>query len=115
MYTQTDLTEAREVLQSWQEKFERYSGNNPNKYQADIKSARRNVRLIENALKASGQIPFTEQEQLEKDLDATFPNAESKQIVEFRGRRYRRKFWPLEKSRSGKNVTEWGRCWENVT
>lgn len=114
MYTQEDLTKAWEVLKSWQEKFDRYTGNNPDKYQSDIKSARRTVRLIENALKASGQIPLTEQEQLERDLDATFPNAKSKQIVEFQGRKYQRKFWPLEKSRSGKSVTEWGRGWEEV-
>ena len=115
MYTQEDLTQARKALQSWQEKFDRYSGNNPNKYQADIKSARRTVRLIESALKASGELPLTEQEQLEKDLDAAFPNAESKQTVEFRGRTYQLKFWPLEKSRSGKNVIDWGRGWVEVT
>lgn len=115
MYSKEDLIEAQKVLQSWQEKFDRYSGNNPNKYEADIKSARRTVRLIENSLKASGQIPLTVQEQLEKDLDAAFPDAKSKQVVEFRGRKYQRKFWPLEKSRSRKNVTEWGRCWEDVT
>ena len=115
MYTQEDLTDAREVLKSWQEKFDRYTGNNPDKYHSDIKSARRTVRLIENALKASGQIPLTEREQLERDLDASFPNTESEQIVELQGRRYQRKFWPLERSRSRKSVTEWGRGWEEVT
>ncbi len=75
---------------------------------------RRTVRLIESALKASGELPLTEKEQLEKDLDAAFPNAESKQTVEFRGRTYQLKFWPVEKSRSGKKVIDWGRGWVEV-
>jgi len=114
LYTLEDLDVAREALKSWQDKFDRYSGNNPDKYQADIKSASRTVRQIENSLKALGQIPLSEHEELERDLNAAFPNAESNQIVEFRGRKYQRKFWPIERSRSRKTVTEWGRGWTEV-
>lgn len=115
MYTLDDLEAARAALKSWQDQFDRYSGNNPDKYQADIKAARRQVRAIEDALKANGTIPLTEKEQLEKELDDAFPNARSKQIVSLNGRRFQRRFWPMEKSRSGKTVTEWGRGWTELS
>lgn len=110
-FTPGDLEEATKSLRDWQDKFDRYSGNNPNKYQADIRAARRRVRLIENALKASGQLELSEDEVLEKVLDQMYPNAKSKEVVEYKGQKFQRKFWPLEKSRSGKNVVEWGRGW----
>jgi hypothetical protein len=114
-YTLDDLEKARERLRGWEDRFDRYTGNNPNKYQTDIKAARREVRLIEDALKADDALPLTEQERLAKVLDAAFPDAESKQIVEHGGRRFQRHFWPIEKSRSGKTVTEWGRGWTEVS
>jgi hypothetical protein len=43
-----------------------------------------------------------------------FPDAKSKQVVDFRGKRYRRTFFPLEMSRSGKTVIEWGKGWEQI-
>jgi hypothetical protein len=39
------------------------------------------------------------------------PMLGSTEIVEFEGRRYQRRFYPLERSRSRKTVTEWGREW----
>ena len=48
------------------------------------------MRIIEDALKADGAISLTEKEQLEKELDAAFPNAKSKQVVEHGGRRFQR-------------------------
>jgi hypothetical protein len=58
--------------------------------------------------------PLTEKELLDKELDEAFPNAQSKQIVEHKGRKYRRRFWPLDKSRSGKTVHEWGCDWIEI-
>ncbi|MEP1612413.1 MAG: hypothetical protein ABJL72_10865 [Roseobacter sp.] len=66
-YTPDDLEEATKSLRDWQDKFDRYSGNNPNKYQADSRAARRRVRQIENSLKASGQLALSEDEALEKE------------------------------------------------
>jgi len=114
VYTADDLEKAREALRAWEDRFDRYTGNNLDKYQSDIKAARREVRMIEGALKADGAISLSEKEQLEKELDAAFPEATSKQIVEHGGRRFQRRFWPVEKSRSGKTVTEWGRGWTEV-
>jgi predicted nucleic acid-binding Zn-ribbon protein len=109
------LEAARRDLAEWSERFDNYSGNNPNKYQSDIKAARRRVRELENQLKASGVLPLSAQEQLDAELDRAFPSARSKQIVEYEGRKYQRQFWPLERSNCGKTVTEWGKSWEDVT
>lgn len=46
MLTPEDLERARKELQDWQDRFDRYSGNNPDKYQSDIREARRRVREI---------------------------------------------------------------------
>ena len=113
-YTPEDLQKAREALRVREDRIDRTTGHTPNKYQSDIKSARRHVRVIEDALKANGTIPLSEKEKLEKELDVAFPEARSKQVVEYDGRRFQRRFWPIEKSRSGKTVTEWGRGWVEI-
>lgn len=114
MYTLEDYENAKAELASWNERWENYSGNNPDKYQADIKAAERKVRDIERYLKDIGVLELTEKEKLEKDLDQAFPGAQSKEVVEYNGKKYRRRYWPIEKSRSRKTVTEWGKSWELV-
>jgi hypothetical protein len=111
IYTLADLEAARDELASWSQRFDEYSGNNPDKYQADIRSARAKVREIESALKTAGVIPRSEHEQIESELDRMFPNAHSKEIVEYEGRKYQRRFAPLERSRSRKSVTVWDKSW----
>jgi hypothetical protein len=115
LYSLEDLEKAQKSLLAWVDRFDRYSGNNPNKYQSDIKAARRQVSMIEEALKSSGSLVMTEKEHIERELDSEFPDTKSKQIVEHQGRKYQRRFWPIEKSRSGKKVMEWGRGWDDVT
>jgi len=115
MHTLEDLDKVRAELRDWEDRFDRYSGNNPDKYKSDIRLARQKVRLIETALKDSGVLPLSDQEKLEKELDGKFPNARSKEIVVHNERRYQRRFFPLEKSRSGKTVTEWGCEWIDIT
>ncbi len=114
MATLEELKEARRDLARWNERFDNYSGNNPNKYQADIRTARQRVRDLEDDLKAAGALPRSSQEQLESELDRAFPNAKSKEVVEYCGRKYLRRFWPLERTNSGKTVTQWGKGWELV-
>lgn len=113
-YTLADLEQAEAELAAWNRRFDDYSGNNPDKYQADIKSARARVREIEFALKADGAIPKSEHETLETMLDRIFPNARSKEIVEYEGRKYQRRFTPLERSRSRKSVTSWDKSWVKI-
>ncbi len=49
-YTLEDLEQAKAELESWGQRFDNYSGNNPNKYQADPKQAREKIRIIEFSL-----------------------------------------------------------------
>jgi len=110
MYTLEGLKRAQEDLKRWEEKWANSDSNNPNKFRGNINEARSRVRLIESVLKTNGTLPLTVQEQLNKDLDAKFPNARSKDVVEFEGKRYQLRFSPAVKSRSGK-VKEWDRTW----
>ncbi|HCJ7274148.1 TPA: hypothetical protein NVH30_003823 [Vibrio cholerae] len=87
MYTLEDLRAAQAELDLWQGRWDRYDGNNPNKYQADIRNAQSRVRSITESLKASGMLERSEQENLEVRLDRQFPNAQSKEIVEFEGKK----------------------------
>ena len=114
-YTLDDFEKARTELRGWSDRFDRYSGNNPNKYQSDIRMASMKVEMIESSLKASGIIPKSEKELLEERIDAAFPNARSKDIVEFEGQKYQLRFWPKRKSRSRKTVKEWERWWEKLS
>lgn len=114
MYTLEDLEKAKAELAVHQKRWENYDGNNPNKYQADIKNAQSLVRSIIESLKVQGLLPRTEQEMLEAKLDREFPDASSKQIVEFEGKRYQKQFYPLRRSRSGKSVSEWGSRWAPI-
>ena len=57
-YVTGDLAEARENLEAakarlahLQDSFDRYKGNNPNKYRSDIKSARADIELTEYKIK----------------------------------------------------------------
>jgi len=115
MYTLEDLEKAQSELKEWNEKWSNYSGNNPDKYQSDIKSARSLVRNITDYLKSNGTIELTPEEQLEKELDVAFPNAQSKEVVEHNGSKYQRKFSPIVMTRSRKNVKEWRKEWIKVS
>jgi hypothetical protein len=110
-YTLKDLDDARAELNRWQERWADSTSNNPDKHEGQIREARRRFREIEESLKATGRLPLTDQEQLEARLDRAFPNAKSKEIVEFEGKKYQRIFYPLERSRSRQTVTEWSKEW----
>jgi hypothetical protein len=71
-------------------------------------------REIERYLKDLGVLELTDKEKLEKELDRAFPDAQSKEVVEYNGKKYMRRFFPIEKSRSRKTVKEWGKSWEPV-
>jgi hypothetical protein len=119
-YTLDDLKRAKDNLAHLAAQWDSYNGNNPNKYRAKIDTARLEVSIIESHLRANGTLPppppkpLTEKELLDKELDEAFPNAQSKQIVTYKGQKYQRRFWPLDKSRSGKTVHVWGRDWKKI-
>lgn len=57
---------------------------------------------------------MTEHERLCAELDRRFPDADHGIVIEHEGTSYCRRYYPLEKSRSGKSVTRWGRTWERA-
>jgi hypothetical protein len=69
--------------------------------------------MIAASLKRTGVIELTEREKIDAALDKAFPNAPSKQTVEFEGKWYRIRYYPASKSRSGK-VKGWDHSWEPV-
>lgn len=62
MATREELEAAKRELIEWQDRFDNYSGNNPNKYSTNIRKASRRVRILEAALKASEDIPLSDKE-----------------------------------------------------
>lgn len=114
MYTLEDYAAAKNKLESLSQRWENYDENNPDKYQADIATARAALHLIEESLKASGLLSRTEIEERDLQLNAAFPDAQSKQVVEWMGGKYVRRFSPLSKSLTGKTVKAWRKYWEEV-
>lgn len=112
--TLQDLDQAQADVTLWDERWANDGSNNPNKYWAQRQAARRRVRELTAILKLQGDLEMTDHERLCATLDAIAPNARSGEVVEHHGLRYRRRFFPEEKSRTGKTVTAWGRTWEKL-
>lgn len=110
-----ELAEARRQLARFEQRWEDYTGNNPNKYRGDLNLWRGEVDRLERALKKDGVLPVTDEEKLEFELDRRFPGARSREVVEFDGKKYRRRFSPAEFSRTRKSVTRWHKWWEPVS
>jgi hypothetical protein len=113
-FTLEDLDQARQEQRLWEKRSADSNSNNPDRFRGQINAARARVRRIESELKRAGVLPLTQQEILEAELDRQFPNARSREIVEYEGKKYQRIFTPLQRSRSRKTVTEWGRSWRLV-
>lgn len=108
-YTAEDLEKAEKDLERANEIG--MSGNNPNAGRAIQKAARSRLRTVKEVLKQSGQVEKTPEEKLTEELDNLYPNAKSKTVVEHRGKKYQVRYFPLESSRTGKTVFEWGHSW----
>ncbi len=80
-FTIDDHNQALQALTLLEARWENYDGNNPNKYWADIEAARAKLAVITKALKSSGLLPRTPEEERDALLDSTFPDARSKEIV----------------------------------
>lgn len=109
-----DLEAAKAELQRIEDRWENYSGNNPNKFVAQRDAARSRVASITRTLKAQGDLPLTEHEALCAEFDRIAPNARHNDEVEHDGASFRRIFSPARISLSGKTVTEWDRTWKKV-
>jgi len=106
-----DLVDAEAELKRWDDAYANDSSNNPNKYEAQRRDARRAVRRISENLKNQGLIEKSKNERLTEELDHLYPNAQSKKKVNYNGVVYQIRYFPLEKSRSRKTVKEWGHEW----
>ena len=113
-YTLDDLDAATAALDAIMSKWDRYSGNNPNKFSTNIADAKARVHEITVALKASGLVARTEDEERDHQLDLAFPSARSKQVVLWNGNRYERVFTPIAMSLSGKSVKAWAKAWRQA-
>ncbi len=111
-YTLEDLEKAKKTYEYWLKCMGDYDGGNPNKYHAEVRASASMVREIEQALKAAGVLEMTEAEKINAELDGFYPNAQSRSIVEYKGKKYQIRYFPLSASRSGKTVHEWGHQWQ---
>lgn len=114
MYTLDDLQAATADLESAERRWKNYDGNNPNKLRSSVTDARVKVREIEADLKARGLLARSESEELAHRIDQAFPNADSGRIVDFEGKRYKRRYTPRGKSLSGKTVYGYDGSWDEV-
>ena len=108
-YSEEDLEEAKQDLERANEIG--MSGNNPNAGRARQQAARNRLRTVEQALKGSGQLEKSQEEKLTEELDKLYPNAKSKTVIEYQGKKYQIRYFPLESSRTGKTIFEWGHQW----
>jgi primosomal protein N'' len=91
-----------------------FGPNNPGAERRKLNDHYRRLREIEDYLKDTGVIEKTEKEKLNEQLDTLYPSARSKSIEEYNGKKYRCRYFPIETSKSGKTVHEWGHIWELV-
>jgi hypothetical protein len=116
-YTLADLAEAEARYADAKARVDNYDGNNPNRGRSDLRHASDHLTLVTLYLRAQGDLPKPEptpKQRLEQALDAAFPQARSKDIVEYEGKRYQLRFAPARQSRSRKTVVEWSRWWQEV-
>jgi hypothetical protein len=109
-YSISGLEAARAKLERLNEKWDRDQGNNPEKYRPSIRKAMDDVARIHRELKERGELPWSAQEVLEHDLDTIYPDARSTEIVEHRGKRYERRWVPIERNEGGL-VSRWKGYW----
>lgn len=110
-YTLNDHAKAVQELARLHEKWENYSGNNPHKFRADIETAKATLARVERALKDIGVLSRTAQEERDATLDKAYPNALSRQIVQWEGQRFQKRYTSLATSLSGKTVRAWKGFW----
>lgn len=109
-YTLEDLERERQ----WDSGF---GPNNPNAVLRENRQHAQRLKEIKESLIEQGilQKPEpTEQQKTDAELDKLYPNAKSRKIVEYNGKRYQSRYFPRDISRSGKTIHEWGHTWRLV-
>lgn len=108
-YSLAGLEKAKAEFEQIKKRSDNYDGNNPNKYQAQLRQAMSTIRLIESQLKSTGELPLTPEEALTKELDRAFPDAKHKTEVDHNGKRYRSVWWVEVES-----PKTWAHYWEEI-
>lgn len=55
-----------------------------------------------------------EEEKITRELDELYSKAKSRTVVEYKGKKYQIKYFPLKKTADGEKVKEWGHRWMPV-
>lgn len=55
---------------------------------------------------------LSDEEKINRELNALFPNAPSRSIREYKGKWYQVRYFPVKRTKEG--VTKWGRKWVPV-
>jgi hypothetical protein len=113
-YTLADLEAAQQAEDSGRH-------NNPGRTARLNRKNAATIAEIRAALIEQGDLPPRqkfgaefESERIQAQLDRLYPNAESKSVVEYQGAKWKRRYWPIDTSRSGKTVYEWHGYWEKL-
>jgi hypothetical protein len=103
------MVAAQTAVESAEARTENTRHNNPNRGRASLRHARLELSLIVMDLRQRGIIPTPEptaKQRLDQALNKAFPNAQSREEVEYERKRYRRRFVKAEYG--------WTRWWEEV-
>ena len=55
--------------------------------------------------------PTPEDERIAQKLDELYPKVRSKTVVEYEGKQYQIRYFPIEKTADGAKVKTWGHRW----
>jgi len=55
--------------------------------------------------------PTPEEQEVTRALDELYPKARSRTVVEYEGKKYQIKYFPLAETARGEKVKEWGHRW----
>jgi hypothetical protein len=93
-----------------------FGSNNPGAFSRQLAEHRDRLREIETYLKSEGVLEKTEADKfleenkkINEELNRLYPDVKSKTIVEYNGKKYQIRYFPLRK-RQGK-VLEWEHAW----
>jgi hypothetical protein len=108
-YTLDDMAAAQAAVEAAEQRTENTRHNNPNRGRADLRHARLELSPIVMDLRQRGIIPTPEptaKQRRDHALNKAFPNAQSREEVDYEGERYRQRFI--------KGEYGWTRWWEEV-
>tara|TARA_B110000503_G_C6757912_1_gene254235 strand:+ start:84 stop:458 length:375 start_codon:yes stop_codon:yes gene_type:complete len=111
-FTYEEFTGTDKTLQTLNERLHRSVMSDSMRSLKDSGDIRESISKYLIQCKKDGILDYTDKEWLDICIDDEHPNTNSKEVVIFEGKRYRRRFKPAYTSRSGKSVYRWSKSWE---